>query len=40
VANIPEYRLRVFEEGKEVWGIHIVVGKATNRTVIFSDELQ
>ncbi|MDQ6608907.1 MAG: peptidoglycan-binding protein, partial [Bacteroidota bacterium] len=40
VANIPEYRLHVFQNNKEVLGMNIVVGKAANRTVIFSDELQ
>ena len=40
VANIPEYRLHVFENDKEVLGMNIVVGKAANRTVIFSDDLQ
>lgn len=40
VANIPEYKLHVYEEGKEVLFMNIVVGKAANRTVIFSDELE
>jgi murein L,D-transpeptidase YcbB/YkuD len=40
VANIPEYRLHVIENKKEVLGMSIVVGKAANRTVVFSDELQ
>lgn len=40
VANIPEYRLHVFENEKQVLAMNIVVGKAANRTVIFSDELE
>lgn len=40
LANIPEYRLHVVENGKEVLGMSVVVGKAAYRTVIFSDELK
>ena len=40
VANIPEYRLHVVENHKEVLKMSIVVGKAANRTVVFSDELK
>ena len=40
LANIPEYRLHVIENGKEVLAMNIVVGKAANRTVIFSDQLK
>ncbi len=40
LANIPEYRLHVIENNKEVLGMNIVVGKAANRSVIFSDELK
>ena len=40
LANIPEYRLHVLEDGKEVLSMNIVVGKAANRTVIFSDDLK
>jgi len=39
-ANIPEYRLHVMENGKKVLAMNIVVGKAANSTVIFSDELK
>ncbi|OQP50239.1 L,D-transpeptidase family protein [Niastella populi] len=39
-VNIPEYRLRVYENGNEVLGMNVVVGKTANRTVIFSDELE
>lgn len=40
VANIPEFRLHVYENHEEVLGMNIVVGKAANRSVIFSDELK
>lgn len=40
LANIPEYQLHVIENGKQVLGMSIVVGKAANQTVIFSDELK
>ncbi|MCY7423063.1 MAG: L,D-transpeptidase family protein [Chitinophagaceae bacterium] len=39
-ANIPEFKLHVFENNKEEMVINIVVGKAANRTVIFSDSLR
>ncbi|HEX8376632.1 MAG TPA: L,D-transpeptidase family protein [Pedobacter sp.] len=39
VANIPEYKLHAFENGQEVLSIDIVVGKTTNKTVVFSDAL-
>lgn len=40
LANIPEYRLHIIENSKEVSAMDIVVGKAANRTVIFSDMLK
>jgi len=40
LANIPEYRLHVVENGKQVMAMNIVVGRAANRSVIFSDELK
>ncbi len=40
LANIPEYRLHVVENGREALAMNIVVGKAANKTVIFSDELK
>lgn len=40
LVNIPEYKLHVFEARKEVLNMGIVVGKAANKTVIFSNELQ
>jgi murein L,D-transpeptidase YcbB/YkuD len=40
LVNIPEYKLHVFEANKEVLNMGIVVGKAANKTVIFSNELK
>jgi murein L,D-transpeptidase YcbB/YkuD len=40
LVNIPEYKLHVFESGKEVLNMGIVVGKAASKTVIFSNELK
>lgn len=40
LANIPEYKLHVFEEGKRVFSMKIVVGKAANKTVVFNDQLK
>lgn len=40
VANIPEFKLHVYEDGKEMFTMRIVVGKAANRTVVFNDQLK
>ena len=40
LANIPEFKLHVFESGKKVFDINIIVGKAGTNTVVFSDELK
>ncbi len=39
LVNIPEYRLHVFEDGKESWNMKVVVGATATHTVIFSGEL-
>ncbi|HYV96769.1 MAG TPA: L,D-transpeptidase family protein [Gemmatimonadaceae bacterium] len=39
LVNIPEFRLHVFEENKEVMAMDVVVGKRANRTVTFTDTL-
>jgi L,D-transpeptidase YcbB len=39
-VNIPGYRLRYFENGKQVWDCNVVVGKTMNKTVIFSGMMQ
>lgn len=40
VANIPEFRLHVFENNKPAFSMPVVVGKAAHKTVIFSDTLK
>jgi murein L,D-transpeptidase YcbB/YkuD len=40
VANIPEYKLHVYEGGEKVFDMRIVVGKAAHKTVVFNDELK
>lgn len=40
LANIPDYKLHVFEDGKRIHSMKIVVGKAANKTVVFNDKLQ
>jgi murein L,D-transpeptidase YcbB/YkuD len=39
VVNIPEFRLHVYEQGREVLSMDVVVGTSATRTVIFSDTL-
>lgn len=40
IVNIPEFKLHVFEQNKEVFSMAIVVGKEGSSTVIFSDKLK
>ncbi|MEJ6981272.1 L,D-transpeptidase family protein [Pedobacter sp. P351] len=40
IVNIPEFRLHVYEGTDEVLNMDVVVGKAANRTVIFSDKIK
>ena len=40
VANIPEFRLHVFDGGQQEFSMKIVVGKAGHNTVIFTDSLE
>lgn len=40
VANIPDFTLRVFEEGKVALSMNIVVGTVANNSVIFTDKLK
>lgn len=39
LANIPEYMLHVFENGKQVWTMNVVVGKTASKTTIFRGNL-
>lgn len=40
VANIPEYRLHVYDGTSKEFSMAIVVGKAANKTVVFNDRLE
>ncbi|MDP2413713.1 murein L,D-transpeptidase [Daejeonella sp.] len=40
IVNIPEYRLRVYEKGKEQIAMNVIVGKTMNSTPIFSDKME
>jgi len=40
IANIPEYRLYVYQDNKEMLAMDIVVGKITDPTIVFSDSLE
>lgn len=40
IANIPEFKLYVMEDNREVLSMDIVVGKTSNPTVVFSDTLE
>ncbi len=39
LINIPEYRLHVFESGKQVWKTNVVVGQTARQTSIFKGNL-
>jgi murein L,D-transpeptidase YcbB/YkuD len=39
VANIPEYKLHVYENGEPVFDMDIVVGAENHQTVMFNDEM-
>jgi L,D-transpeptidase YcbB len=40
IVNIPEFKLRVYEDNEQVLDMNVVVGKTATRTVIFSDNLK
>jgi len=40
LVNIPEFRLRIFEEGKNILQMNVIVGSEANNTVIFNGNLQ
>jgi murein L,D-transpeptidase YcbB/YkuD len=39
-VNIPEYKLRVIENSKQVMDMNVIVGKVLHETPIFSDKLE
>ena len=40
LVNIPEYKLHVIEQNKEVMNMRVIVGKTLNATPVFSDRLE
>jgi murein L,D-transpeptidase YcbB/YkuD len=40
VANIPEFKLHVYDGQNELFNMKIVVGKAVHNTVVFNDEAE
>jgi murein L,D-transpeptidase YcbB/YkuD len=39
-VNVPEFEVRVFDDGKMIHEARVVTGKVTNQTPIFSDEME
>ncbi|CAH0997966.1 hypothetical protein EMA8858_04101 [Emticicia aquatica] len=39
LVNIPEFRLHIFQNSKQVWQMNVVVGKAAKKTSIFRGDL-
>ncbi|MBG8553943.1 L,D-transpeptidase family protein [Hymenobacter guriensis] len=40
MVNIPDYKLHVIEDNKEVFDMRVIVGKALNATPVFSDKVE
>lgn len=40
LVNVPEYRLHVVEDGREIKQMNVVVGKVVNATPFFSDTIE
>ena len=40
LVNIPEYKMHVFDSGKLAFDMNVIVGTATNNTVIFNSNLK
>ncbi len=40
LVNIPEFKLHVFDSGKQVFDMRVIVGSAVNNTVIFNGNLK
>ncbi|MFD1875356.1 L,D-transpeptidase family protein [Hymenobacter bucti] len=40
LVNIPEYKLHVYEQNKEVITMRVIVGKTLNATPVFSDKME
>ncbi len=40
MVNIPEYKMHVYDSGRLMFDMNVIVGKATNSTVIFNGNLK
>jgi len=40
LANIPEFKLHIVEDSKNIFEMNIIVGKTANRTIIFNEMLK
>lgn len=40
LVNIPEFRLHVYEKGKYMWSMNVVVGSSAHNTVIFNGDMK
>ncbi|MDE3235313.1 MAG: L,D-transpeptidase family protein [Bacteroidota bacterium] len=40
LVNIPEYKMHVFDSGKQVFDMNVIVGKSSTGTVIFNGNLK
>lgn len=40
LVNIPDYKLHVIEDNKEVFNMRVIVGKTMNATPVFSDKME
>lgn len=40
LVNIPEYKLHLIENNKQVWPMNVIVGRAATSTPIFNDEIE
>ncbi len=40
LVNIPEFRLRIIEEDKEMYSMKVIVGKSLSHTPVFNDKIE
>lgn len=39
-VNLPEFRVRIIDQGKETYSTRVVIGTAAHQTPVFSDEIE
>ncbi|GAA4339060.1 L,D-transpeptidase family protein [Flaviaesturariibacter amylovorans] len=39
IANVPEFKLHVYDNGRHAFDMNIVVGSESNKTVLFNDQM-